>query len=162
MHCAARSSRPRKGPTRHQLQHLKRFVMEHGFANSIIQTDGENAITELAQQAAQQLGLPTRQSPTYDHRSQGSVERFHQTLFAQLRAKPGFNGHLILDWNITIYHLLLYHGFFNTAPLSSTASWSGTTARLPLQPTMDTTRQLLFSTSGRSSIQISSASTTGS
>ena len=77
---------PRKGPTRHQLQHLKRFVMEHGFANSIIQTDGENAITELAQQAAHQLGLPTRQSPTYDHRSQGSVERFHQTLFAQLRA----------------------------------------------------------------------------
>ena len=56
------------------------------FANSIIQTDGENAITELAQQAAQQLGLPARQSPTYDHQSQGSVERFHQTLFAQLHA----------------------------------------------------------------------------
>ena len=55
---------PRKGPTRHQTQHLKRFVMEHGFANSIIQTDGENAITELAQQAAQQLGLPTRSSRT--------------------------------------------------------------------------------------------------
>ena len=43
---------PRKGPTRHQIQHLKLFVMEHGFANSIIQTNGENAITELAQQAA--------------------------------------------------------------------------------------------------------------
>ena len=77
---------PRKGPTRHQIQHLKHFVMEHSFANSIIQTGGENAITELAQQAAQRLGLPTRQSPTYDHRSQGAVERLHQTLFAQLRA----------------------------------------------------------------------------
>ena len=64
---------PQKGPTKHQTQHLKRFVMEHGFANSIIQTDGENAITELAQQAAQQPGPPTRQSPTYDHRSQGAV-----------------------------------------------------------------------------------------
>ena len=60
--------------------------MEHGFANSIIQTDGENAIAEFAQQVAQLLGLPTRQSPAYDHRSQGAVERFHQTLFAQLRA----------------------------------------------------------------------------
>ena len=72
--------------------------MEYSFANSIIQTDGENAITELAQQAAQQLGLPTRQSPTYDHRSQGAVERFHQTLFAQPRA-TGFQwaSHLGLE-----------------------------------------------------------------
>ena len=115
---------PRKGPTRHQIQHLKRFVMEHGFANSIIQTDGENAITELAQQAAQQLGLPTRQSPTYDHRSQGAVERFHQTLFAQLRATR-------FQW---ASHLGLEH---HNLPPASHLTIASSTQHLCHQPLLD-------------------------
>eukprot|EP00971_Amphidinium_carterae_P348264 6490407-Amphidinium_carterae.5 len=44
-----------KGPTRHQLTHLKKFVMENGFGQSIIQVDNEPAIIQLAQEAAKEL-----------------------------------------------------------------------------------------------------------
>ena len=46
---------PKKGPTEHQMQHLKRFVMEHGFANSIIQIAGGNAITEARRSSLNKL-----------------------------------------------------------------------------------------------------------
>ena len=101
-------------------------ALHHGvrFANSITQTDGENAITELAQQAAQQLSLPTRQSPTYDHRSQGAVERFHQTLFAQLRATRFFSIG-ITSWTAT------------SQPTSCFSTMASSTQHLHHQPLPD-------------------------
>eukprot|EP00971_Amphidinium_carterae_P350277 6491466-Amphidinium_carterae.4 len=38
----------RKGPTRFQLMQLKKFVMENGFEQTIIQVDNEPAILQLA------------------------------------------------------------------------------------------------------------------
>eukprot|EP00971_Amphidinium_carterae_P103270 2044043-Amphidinium_carterae.1 len=76
----------RKGPTRHQLTQLKKFVMENGFGQSTIQADNEPAIKQLAEAAARELTIPWRQSLSHTHQGQGSVERFHQALFAQLRA----------------------------------------------------------------------------
>eukprot|EP00971_Amphidinium_carterae_P277617 5510077-Amphidinium_carterae.1 len=76
----------RKGVTRYQLTQLKKFVMENGFNHSIIQVDNEPAIIQLAEVAGRELGLPWRHSTTHVHQGQGSVERFHQTLFAQVRS----------------------------------------------------------------------------
>eukprot|EP00971_Amphidinium_carterae_P298682 5934034-Amphidinium_carterae.1 len=75
-----------KGPTRHRLTKLKKFVMENGFGQSIIQVDNEPAIIQLAQEAAKELTIPWRQSSSHTHQGQGSVKRFHETLFAQVRA----------------------------------------------------------------------------
>eukprot|EP00971_Amphidinium_carterae_P073417 1451768-Amphidinium_carterae.1 len=76
----------RKGMTRHQLTQLKKFVMEYGLGHSIIQVDNEPAIIHLAEVAARELGLPYRHATTHKHQGQGAVERFHQTLFAQVLA----------------------------------------------------------------------------
>eukprot|EP00971_Amphidinium_carterae_P214102 4248914-Amphidinium_carterae.4 len=63
----------RKGPTRHQLTQLKKFVMEngyYGFGQPIIQVDNEPAIIQLAQEAAKELTIPWRQSPAHTHQGQ--------------------------------------------------------------------------------------------
>eukprot|EP00971_Amphidinium_carterae_P205018 4069123-Amphidinium_carterae.1 len=46
----------------------------------------EPAIKQLAEEAARELTIPWRQSSSHTHQGQGSVERRHQTLFAQVRA----------------------------------------------------------------------------
>eukprot|EP00971_Amphidinium_carterae_P143212 2837326-Amphidinium_carterae.3 len=68
----------RKGPTRRQLTKLKKFVTVR---------DGER----LAVEAARKLTIPWRQSSSHTHQGQGSVERSHPTLFAQVRAIRRFN-----------------------------------------------------------------------
>eukprot|EP00971_Amphidinium_carterae_P000882 17174-Amphidinium_carterae.3 len=60
--------------------------MENGFGQTIIQVDKEPAIKQLAKKAARKLTIPWRQSSSHTHQGQGSVERFHQTLFSQVRA----------------------------------------------------------------------------
>eukprot|EP00971_Amphidinium_carterae_P196863 3907551-Amphidinium_carterae.1 len=60
--------------------------MENGLGHSTIQVDNEPAIIQLAEVAGRELGLPWRHSTTHTHQGQGSVERFHQTLFAQVRS----------------------------------------------------------------------------
>eukprot|EP00971_Amphidinium_carterae_P278718 5533075-Amphidinium_carterae.2 len=60
--------------------------MENGFGGSILQVDNEPAILSLAQTAAKELTIPWRTSAPYEHQSQGAIERFHKTLFAQVRA----------------------------------------------------------------------------
>eukprot|EP00971_Amphidinium_carterae_P135519 2685033-Amphidinium_carterae.1 len=60
--------------------------MENGLGHSIIQVDNEPAIIQLAEVAARELGLPYRHATTHTHQGQGSVERFHQTLSAQVRS----------------------------------------------------------------------------
>eukprot|EP00971_Amphidinium_carterae_P151915 3010782-Amphidinium_carterae.3 len=53
----------RKGPTKHQLTQLKKFVMENGF---------EPAIKQVAEEAARELTIPWRQSSSHTHQGQGS------------------------------------------------------------------------------------------
>eukprot|EP00971_Amphidinium_carterae_P266379 5284203-Amphidinium_carterae.1 len=60
----------RRGPTRHQLTQLKKFVMENGFRQSIIQVDSEPDIIQLAQEAAKELTIPCRQSSSHTHQGQ--------------------------------------------------------------------------------------------
>eukprot|EP00971_Amphidinium_carterae_P350569 6491626-Amphidinium_carterae.1 len=63
--------------------------MENGFGQSIIQVDTEPAIKQFAEEAARELTIPWRQLSyllSHTHEGQGSVERFHQTLFSQVRA----------------------------------------------------------------------------
>eukprot|EP00971_Amphidinium_carterae_P169352 3355548-Amphidinium_carterae.1 len=64
----------------------KKFVMENGSGQWSIQVDNEQATLQLAQQAAQELTIPWRTYSTHAHQGQGAVERFHKTLFAQVRA----------------------------------------------------------------------------
>eukprot|EP00971_Amphidinium_carterae_P132988 2633531-Amphidinium_carterae.2 len=76
----------RTGPTRYQLTQLKKFVMENGFGQSIIQVDKEPAILQLAQEAVKELTIPWRHSSSHTHQGQGPIERLHKTLYAQVRA----------------------------------------------------------------------------
>eukprot|EP00971_Amphidinium_carterae_P044131 868416-Amphidinium_carterae.1 len=60
--------------------------MENGLGHSTIQVDNEPTIIQLAEVVGRELGLPWRHSTTHTHQGQGSVERFHLTLFAQVRS----------------------------------------------------------------------------
>eukprot|EP00971_Amphidinium_carterae_P174671 3462341-Amphidinium_carterae.2 len=61
----------KKGPVRYQLTQLKKFVMENGFGQSIIQVDKEPAIKQLAEEAERELTIPWRQSSPHTHQAQG-------------------------------------------------------------------------------------------
>eukprot|EP00971_Amphidinium_carterae_P231084 4585980-Amphidinium_carterae.4 len=76
----------KKGATKHQLTQLKKFVMEKGFGGSIIQVGNEPSTTAGAQTTAKELTIPWRTSAPHEHQSQGAIERFHKTLFAQVSA----------------------------------------------------------------------------
>ena len=57
-----------------------------GRTNAILQTDDETSIKALTKELARQIsGLTVRVAPTGSKESQGSVERYHQTLHAQIR-----------------------------------------------------------------------------
>ena len=62
-----------------------RFVLEVGRSQGVLQTDQEPAIRALAREAATKLGMTTRLSPAYAHRSQGSVERWHRELHGHIK-----------------------------------------------------------------------------
>eukprot|EP00971_Amphidinium_carterae_P170817 3385306-Amphidinium_carterae.2 len=53
---------------------------------SIVQVDNEPAIKQLAEVSARELTIQWRQSSSNTHQGQESVQRFHQTLFTQVRA----------------------------------------------------------------------------
>eukprot|EP00971_Amphidinium_carterae_P041272 810416-Amphidinium_carterae.1 len=60
--------------------------LDYAYTRSSIptwQVDNEPAIKQLAEEAARELTIPWRQSSPHTHQAQGSVERFHQTLFSQ-------------------------------------------------------------------------------
>ena len=72
---------------RYGLTELKRFIYETGRTQAILQCDDENAIKAVRRAAIQDIGgLTGRLAPTGSSQSQGSVERWHQTLFSQVRA----------------------------------------------------------------------------
>eukprot|EP00971_Amphidinium_carterae_P206994 4106867-Amphidinium_carterae.1 len=66
----------RKGPTRFQLRQLKKFVMEIGFGQTIIQVDNEPAILQLAQEAARELTIPWRHYSSHSHQGQEALLRY--------------------------------------------------------------------------------------
>ena len=71
---------------------IQAFLMETGraqatLANTTLQSDNEQFITNLLKTAALKMGgnMFVRQSPAYSSQSQGSIERFHRTLAGQIR-----------------------------------------------------------------------------
>ena len=65
---------------------LKNFIEVNGFTKSLLQCDGHSGLLALQEQVGHEMSLPTQVSPPYSHQSQGTVERFHTTLYVQVRA----------------------------------------------------------------------------
>ena len=67
----------------------------------IIQCDNEPTLKTVATGAAAKIGnITVRQTPTYSSNSQRSVERFHRTLFGQVKSlreqvTASYNNHMI-------------------------------------------------------------------
>ena len=77
---------------------LKKFIAVNGFTKSVLQCDGHSGLLALQEQVGQEMSLPTQISPPYSHQSQGTVERFHKTLYGQVRAiRIGLADHLNID-----------------------------------------------------------------
>ena len=77
---------PSKALNRYAITEFKRFIFESGRTYAIVQTDDESSIKAMIRGSVRELsGSSIRNAPTGSSESQGSVERFHQTLFAQVR-----------------------------------------------------------------------------
>ena len=77
---------------------LKKFIGVNGFTKSVLQCDGHSGLLALQEQVGQEMSLPTPISPPYSHQSQGTVERFHKTLYGQVRSiRIGLADHLNID-----------------------------------------------------------------
>ena len=86
---------------------LKQFIMVNGFTHSVLQCDGHSGLMKLQDQVGKDLSLPTQISPPYSHQSQGTVERFHKTLYGQVRAiKLGLAAHLGIHPDSTAARLM--------------------------------------------------------
>ena len=73
-----------KGIIRHALYELRQFIYESGRTYSIVQTDQEPAILDLARALLKEIPrLSMRASPAYHSQSLGTAERYHQSLHAQ-------------------------------------------------------------------------------
>ena len=81
---------PNKGVVKFAVHETVRFLLETGRSHCIIQTDNEPAIRALATAVCKELpNCSMRQTPAYSSESDGGVERWHQTLFAQFRTIKG-------------------------------------------------------------------------
>ena len=108
------------GKDRYAIMELRRFIYECGRTTGILVSDQEPAVQELLRSVLAQVGgLSMRLSPTYSPQSKGSVERFHSTLFAQLRTlrrhildNYGYDlppGHPLTHWLVKHSAWLLNH-----------------------------------------------------
>eukprot|EP00971_Amphidinium_carterae_P207315 4113292-Amphidinium_carterae.1 len=90
---------PYKGINAEAFRALLRFIVENGLQSTILQSNGENAIKDLQNEITRQTpNVKPKVSPQYSHQSQGVVERYHHTLFAQLRTlKFSLSQHYGLD-----------------------------------------------------------------
>ena len=80
------------------LKTLKKLIAVNGFTKSVLQCDGHAGLPALQEQVGQDMSLPTQISPPYSHQSQGTVGRFHKTLYGQVRAiRIGLADHLNID-----------------------------------------------------------------
>ena len=83
---AAAIPTPSKGHAKYLSIELTRFLRQIGRTSGVIlQTDQEPAIKLIVRTVSQELGIPLRHSPVGSSQSQGSVERFHSTLYGQVR-----------------------------------------------------------------------------
>ncbi|MCP4195181.1 MAG: hypothetical protein GY768_31660, partial [Planctomycetaceae bacterium] len=77
---------PSKEISTYAISELRRFVYETGRTYGILQSDQEKSLVGIVKAVLRQVGgLTFRLSPIYSSASQGSVERFHQSLAAQCR-----------------------------------------------------------------------------
>ena len=77
---------------------FKKFIAVNGFTKSVLQCDGHSGLLAFQEQVGQEMSLPTQISPPYSHQSQGTIERFHKTLYGQVRAiRIGLADHLNVD-----------------------------------------------------------------
>ena len=77
---------PSKSLNRYAITELRRFIFEVGRSYATLQSDDENAIKAFVRAALKEVaGLSSRVAPTGSSESQGAIERFHQTLFGQIR-----------------------------------------------------------------------------
>ena len=67
---------------------IKKLTAVNGFTKSVLQCDGHSGLLALQEQVGQDMSLPTQSSLPYSHQSQsqGTIERFHKTLYGQVRA----------------------------------------------------------------------------
>ena len=78
-------------PSKHTSQYaqaeLKAFIMDSGRSGHLIlQSDNETSIVALAKSITNDMiNVKLRQAPAYSSGSSGAVERFHQSLQAQIR-----------------------------------------------------------------------------
>ena len=83
---------------------LVRFFTLVGLPRSVQSDQGSNFMSGLMQQAMYQLGVKQYKSSAYHPQSQGTLERFHQTLKNMLRTYCIENNR---DWDQGV-HLLLF------------------------------------------------------
>ena len=77
---------------------LKKLTAVNGFTKSVLQCDGHSGLLAFQEQVGQEMSLPTQINPPYSHQSQGTVERFHKTLYGQIRSiRIGLADHLSID-----------------------------------------------------------------
>ena len=74
-----------KGVNDYVVNELRRFILECGRSNAVLQSDQESSIRALCQEVAAKVGMSTRLSPAYSSRSLGSAERWHESLWAQCK-----------------------------------------------------------------------------
>ena len=124
-------------------QCLQTFLTECGrtqaiLAPTILQSDQEEYLVSLLKTTARTIGsnITVRQSPAYSSQSQGSIERFHRTLFnrvrtltAQLRNNYKLNNisinHPIMPWVIRhAAYLLNRYAIHNDGKTSYFRRWN--------------------------------------
>ena len=82
----------KKGVNKYALSELKRFLLETGRMNAVIQTDQENSIKTLVAALVKEVGgaLAIRTSSSYaGSQAQGAIERHFGTCFGRCRTLKG-------------------------------------------------------------------------
>ena len=124
-------------------QCLQTFLTECGrtqaiLAPTVLQSDQEEYLVSLLKTTARTIGsnITARQSPAYSSQSQGSIERFHRTLFNQVRTltaqwKSNYKlniisiNHLIMPWVIRhAAYLLNRYAIHNDGKTSYFRRWN--------------------------------------
>ena len=74
---------------------LKQFIAINGFTKSVIQCDDHSNFINFQEPIGRKLPLLTQVSPPSCHQNQNTIERFHETLYGQVRStRIGLADHL--------------------------------------------------------------------
>ena len=108
---AAATIVPHKCVSSYAIAEANIFLYEVGRTNAILQTDDETSTKALTKELARQIcGLAVRVAPAGSKESQGSVERYHQTLHAQIRT---LRLALAASYNINLVEIQSSHPILN-------------------------------------------------